>query len=165
MTPVITAVVAGFLAGAIALYRERRLELARLLVAARVLRASFLDAGRGIGIFAQGDAPVDRELFEATLGAFDLKEVWSDHREVLARHLKRREWDSISWAVTFYFVATVPESGSPVAASQKVYSGAEAELHAAADALSPYCQRAGFLRNPRVKVLRADERSQHLPTR
>jgi hypothetical protein len=45
MTPVITAIIAAALAGVIALYRERRLELARLLVAARVIRAVFLALG------------------------------------------------------------------------------------------------------------------------
>ena len=153
MTAVITAIVAAFLAGGIALYRELRLELRRLLVAARILRALFQEAAIYADIFAGPDADYDSTTLEALSGMLDVPTVWAEHREVLAGQLTRRQWNEIAVAVaTFEIVTLTDNRPSTTAPDRQRFADASADLQRAVDVLDPYCNHAGILRNPGRKT-------------
>jgi hypothetical protein len=155
MVPVVTAVVAALLAGAVALYRERREELAEFLVAVRVVRALFGDAAKFLQAFAEGDMEPDLSwaTVDAATQALAFEATWSQHRERLARHLARNEWDTLAKAVTGYFVSTSTSLAGEI--SRAPFDLCERDLRTAAMTLEPYCDHAGLLRNPGRRSRRA----------
>jgi hypothetical protein len=104
MVPVITAIVAALLAGAVALYRERRLELQRFLVAARVVTALFGDARRTMRVFGAPDQDdgCDSRTVDAVTALLEVGKVWSEHRDFsrMGRADLNGTWSPTPYAAT-----------------------------------------------------------------
>lgn len=154
MVPVITAIVAAAAAFAAALYRERRLELQRFLVAARVFRQSLETQSIAMASIAKPDAHYSWQTVETLTSVADITNVWQAHRDVLAGGLPQGQWDDVSRAVrTFYLAVLGPEQRTgPPADSREHFASAHEELYDASSILKPYCAHAGVFRNPGLKA-------------
>jgi hypothetical protein len=150
MVPVVTAILAALLAGAVALYRERRLELQRLLIAARVVESLFTSSGNNLGVVAKAEADYPWSDVARIHGMLDLANIWAQHRDVLAAHLNKAEWDEVAHAVdSYHAVMLVANTAKGSSAGHRNYFARTRDaLKAAAATLKPYCDHAGFLRNP-----------------
>jgi hypothetical protein len=102
MAAVLAAILAAFLAGAIALYRERRLEARRLRVAARVVQATIAEAMTNWMMVSQGK--LSWKQFGLNPAKGDIVESWDQHRDILAGHLCREEWTAIQDAISGYLM-------------------------------------------------------------
>jgi hypothetical protein len=167
MVPVVTAILAALLAGAVALYRERRLELQRLLVAARVVGSLFTSSGRFLRVFAEAEADYPWSTVTDIRGILDLANIWAEHRDVLAAHLNKAKWDKVAHAVDRYhdvMLIANPGEGSS-AAARDLFARARDALKAAAATLEPYCDHAGFFRNSghRASPMAVEEAKASLP--
>jgi hypothetical protein len=136
MAAVIAAIGAAFLAGAIALFREHRLQQRQLLVAARVIDATFDMAQAGINTSLSRD---DWYPFNEIPGRDSFFAAWEAHKADLAGHLTWSEWLDVARAVNFYFVlAAFDQRNSPMA-EQEVMNRTTAELGNGTKILRPYC--------------------------
>ena len=136
MTAVVAAIAAAFLAGAVALFREHRLQQRRLLVASRVTYATFDVAANGIraSLETNGWSPFDLLPRESSFSS-----TWESHRGDLAGHLTWDEWGHIEKAVNGYLaVRTMSQADSPKNA-QPVLEATLDLLSRGNDALRPYC--------------------------
>lgn len=138
MAAVLAAILAAFLAGAIALYRERRLEARRLRVSARVMETTLVTAMAGLRAAAKTggwniiDQAPGRDAFRCT---------WEDHRETLAGHLSRQDWNQIQRAVRDYLLEFARErqnASDRPPAKERLEEKAE-KLDAAIKVLTPFC--------------------------
>jgi hypothetical protein len=99
MPAVVAAIVAGILAGGVALLREHRIQERRLLVAARVMDEMFSMVNKAIGVslstngWGAVNAMPTRENFSR---------CWEESRADLAGHLTHEEWKVLSRAVSYY---------------------------------------------------------------
>jgi type II secretory pathway pseudopilin PulG len=100
MAAVIAASLAALLAGAIALYRERRLEARRLRVAARVVQAMIEEVLALVITASKGGLSVEKVWF--ALPREEIVRLWTEHRDVLAGHLSRQEWITTQAAISDY---------------------------------------------------------------
>jgi hypothetical protein len=165
MVPVVTGIVAALLAGAVALFRERRLELQRLLVAARVVGSLFTTSGNILHAFATADADYSLGSVNEIGGILELANTWAEHRDVLAAHLNKAEWDKVARAVeSYHAVMPVGNTGKGSSAGALDFFARD-DLKAAAATLKPYCDHAGFLRNPghRASPMAIEEAKASLP--
>jgi hypothetical protein len=138
MAAVIAAILAAFLAGAIALYREWRQEKRRLQVAARIMEGTVALAARGTRV-ASGSK--SWEVLDEAPGKDTFEQVWGAHRDVLAGHLQRAQWDAVQTGATnyllyFYVTRTGPPSEPP---AKKALETLAIELDVARAALVPLC--------------------------
>jgi hypothetical protein len=136
MAAVIAAILAAFLAGAIALFREHRLQQRRLLVASRVTYNTFEVAANGI----RGSLRTNRwPLFNALPGDASFSNTWETYKGDLAGHLTWEEWGNIEKAVSRYVaVRTMSQDNSP-ADAQSVLDRTVTALDEAIDDLHSYC--------------------------
>lgn len=127
MAAVLAAIAAAFLAGAVALFREHRLQQRRLLVAARVMHNLFGTTTRRL----KSDGPASSN---APSGDPSFASAWDSYREDLAGHLTWSEWQTIEEGVNSYLdvqgQADIP---------QPMLDASRATLNAGIDALYPYC--------------------------
>lgn len=138
MTAVIAAILAAFLAGAVALFREHRLQQRRLLVAARVTFANFSVARNGLktSLSTDGWAP-----FNLLPGRDAFSEAWNEYKGDLAGHLTWGEWLFVEDAVTRYLaLGALSQEGEPSQAGDVLERIVKA-LDGGRDALQPYCER------------------------
>lgn len=152
MAAVVAAIIATFLAGGIALYRERRLELANLLVAARVVSISLATSAQVLELLVQGGQE-QVDLLSEVPAIDQFPAVWAEHRTALARHLTGDQWEGlvdaaerlqmVSWA------ARSPGSNAINAAAMRT---AAKLLRLADSVLRAYGKRAGVWRNPGRKT-------------
>lgn len=137
MAAVIAAVVAAFLAGAIALYRKRRLEIRRLRVAARVLQAEGVLAMVATELAQRSDS---WKVFDETsrIGAFE--NAWEEHRDILAGHLPETAWSTVLSGVRSYLLYFHVERGRPpnTSPAKKNLEEIETSLQEAVTALVPF---------------------------
>lgn len=101
MAAVLAAILAAFLAGAIALFREYRLEVRRLRIAARVMESTFIIALASVEVVSGAE---DWATFDEAPGREAFERVWEAHRDVLAGHLNRRDWDTVQAAARNYLL-------------------------------------------------------------
>jgi len=141
MAAVLAAIVAGFLAGAVAIYREHRLEQRKLLVASRVMDATFNVARGGIETSLHGD---DWEPLNAFPGRDSFLTAWESYKGDLAGHLSWREWKEVELAVSHYFtLVEMKQDDSPKTAEvEEVLEKVKAALEKGRTALHPYCTRS-----------------------
>jgi len=147
MASVVTAVVAAFLAGAIALFRERRRELRSLLVAARVVRQLMLSTSVNFQDAANSEYAA-REALMNVPGRKVFNTVWEAHRDTLAGNLTDLQWPNLQIAVNSYFLAIGLLEGAPDRLTSSELFAAAGHLSTAALTLEPFCRKTGFLRNP-----------------
>lgn len=149
MIPVVTAIVAGVLAGAIALYRERRIELAALLVAARVMSTSLKTVGGFVQAASTGE--LEPELLGDAPGVESAFATWERHRDVLASNLRFDQWEVVEdaiWGVSLVLaVRESTEDSLPTLLREH-----SDEMMRSALILSHYAHRAGRLSNPGRKA-------------
>jgi hypothetical protein len=159
MAPVIAAILAGLVAGAVALYRERRLGLLRFLVAARVLSGLFSYSGAGLLVMALKPHSIKWDLLDETPGHDAFFEIWAEHRNTIAGHLSLAEWRDVDEAVTLYLMLHQLERSEPPAHYHETFTYTATALDAGRQVLTSYCETAGHLRNPGRRALRrADPR-------
>jgi hypothetical protein len=153
MTAVIAAIVAAAIAGGIALYRERRIELTRLLVAARVLSAEMAR----VGMVVDGGAEMDQPKVAGAVWLLDefvesgepLTKAWEGHREVLAAHLRAKEWEKVERAIRSVALLKVMVGAERDAEhARSLIVGTAHDLHASADLLFRYSKWTGILFSP-----------------
>jgi len=92
MAAVVAAITAAFLAGAIALFRERLLETRKLRVAARILESTLALAYSGVHVAADSDS---WDILDKTPGKDSLRQTWEKYGDILAGHLKRPDWELV----------------------------------------------------------------------
>jgi hypothetical protein len=147
--PVVTAIAATFLAGLIALARERRRELRNLAVAARVIHRACEDVRSGASIIAarEGDHRVeDMRITGTSLG---ISEAWKEHRNALASHMSEDAWNDVAVVLSIYLIAVT--AGGPVNdAFANNMKNLAALAETAKQRLAPYCEKPGVLRAPRA---------------
>ncbi len=103
------------------------------------------------------------DFLEQTARILDVGRAWGEHRDVLAGHLTKAEWDLVAAAARTYAVVTGDVSREvPFADVKRVFMGCRQDLLKATTTLDGYCQRAGRLRNPgqageRFEQSRSDE--------
>jgi hypothetical protein len=150
MVPVITAIIAALLAGVVAFARERRLELRRLLVAARLVRDALTHADITMQIFGRHQPPLEWATVTAIAEFLDVPKVWDAHADVLAGHLSISEWDTIGLAVSSYLSVLVNAKDPTTSPNDLRDRFANAQRHTskAIAVIEPYCRTAGSLRNP-----------------
>lgn len=139
MAAVAAAVVAAFLAGGIALYRERRLERRRLRVAARSLHATFAMAGAGVHTASEIDG---WNVIDLTPGRESFEQTWAKHQDVLAGHLSRQDWNSIQSGVLSYLIELStqrPEKSNQPPARDRL-TALKATIDHACAVLRPLCE-------------------------
>jgi hypothetical protein len=153
MVPVITAIVAALFAGAVALFREQRLELRRFLVATRVVGAVLQEGSKSMSILSFPDFDWEWSVVDGVAASLNVPDIWHQHRDVLASHLSRQEWHLVATAIatSVRVLASVERRKTP-ADLHALFESCMDEMHAAALILSAYCARAGMLRNPGHKV-------------
>jgi hypothetical protein len=137
MTAVLAAILAAFLAGAIALYRERRLESRQLKVAARVLESSVALAMAAA--LAASETP-EWDVLDEAPGHDAFERVWEEHRDTLAGHLPREAWGSVQGAVRDYLLFFFVERDSPpnVSPMKDMLEEIAKKLEKARTVLHPY---------------------------
>lgn len=138
MAAVIAAIAAAFLAGAVALFREHRLQQRQLLVAARVTDASFRRAANGMrdSLSSNGWAPFNR-----LPGETSFSDAWDLHGGDLAGHLTWNEWLSVETAVSHYLAIRTMSQDDVPHVSRSVMDQAIERLGEGSEALRPYCIR------------------------
>lgn len=140
MAAVIAAIGAAFLAGAIALYREHRQQQRKLLVAARVVEATFKSSLGGIGASKRSDrwAAINnlpgRESFSA---------AWETYKADLGGHLTWAEWVTVERAAFRYTSLLVMSKEKPPSNEDaaEVISKTEERLMEGREVLNPYCTK------------------------
>jgi hypothetical protein len=138
MAAVIAAILAAFLAGAVALFREHRLQQRRLLVAARVTYDTFGVAANGIRSSLNTNKWA---LFNALPGETSFSTTWETYKGDLAGHLTWEEWGPIEKAVSHYLaIRTMSQDNSPEHA-RSVLDRTQAALEEGREFLYPYCER------------------------
>jgi hypothetical protein len=136
MTAVIAAILAAFLAGGVALFREHRLQQRRLLVAARVTYATFRVATNGIKTSLNSDSWAPFNLLP---GKTSLSETWDSYKGDLAGHLTWPEWRWIEESVNHYLALTAMSQSESPKESHSVLDSTRAMLEKARQELRPYC--------------------------
>jgi len=139
MTAVAAAIVAAFLAGAIALYRERRLEARRLKVAARLLSAAITLAAAATSVTAREDS---WNVLDEIPGKDTFQETWGEHSAILAGHLSRADWQSVEKATRNYLMRfSIVREGAPnEPPAQERLEGLAEQLKSALRVLQPFCE-------------------------
>lgn len=138
MAAVIAAILAAFLAGSVALFREHRLQQRRLFVAARVLEASFGVASQSIKSSVKGN---HWAAFNSLPSIESFAEAWDASKADLAGHLAWEEWGQVEKAVNIYLAGrTMQQEGLPEA-SEEVLLGIRMILENGRTTLRPYCER------------------------
>lgn len=145
MAPIIAAIAAAFLAGSVALYRERRQELRSLLVAGRVMGNTFLEASAVIGHLSESE---EWDISGEPGGLTSFSAAWEEHRNVLAAHLTRPQWASVESAARRYLLAMAQQGQAPPSRFAKQLSDTADSLLAAAATLAAYSEKVGAVRNP-----------------
>jgi hypothetical protein len=151
MVPVITAIVAAVLAGGVAIYRERRIELWKLVVAARVLLASLQDAFLLLEVLRDESFDVRWERFLERDDWSGIEAVWSQHRETLAAGLSRSQWNQVVFGVEAYFGAMRQAADRGRASHEDErdrFVRAQKHVKLASNVLGAYSERPGVLHNP-----------------
>lgn len=146
MAAVIAAIVAAALAGAIALYRERRIELRALLVGARVVSSALLEASLSLDVTADRPGLTGHhaiELVDSFQGEKALVESWEAHRAILAAHLPLEHWRRIVIALRHFRLIGALEK-----ADKDTILRVSHDLTAGSTLLYQYASRAGWFRNP-----------------
>ena len=136
MAAVVAAIGAAFLAGGVALFREHRLQQRNLLVAARVLFATFGVAANGArtSLRTDGWAPLNRLPGEASFTG-----AWEGVRADLAGHLTWDEWVEVESGVHRYMaLMNMSQDNTPKSAETNISNIVDA-LEVGRSALCPYC--------------------------
>ncbi|MFL5833082.1 MAG: hypothetical protein ACJ76B_03765 [Solirubrobacterales bacterium] len=136
MAAVVAAIGAAFLAGAVALFREHRLQQRNLLVAARVLFATFGVAANGIRTSLKTNEwpPLNRLPGETSFSG-----AWETYRADLGGHLTWDEWNDVEGGVHRYLaLMNMSQEKDPQNAEATISSIADA-LDVGRQALYPYC--------------------------
>lgn len=137
MAAVIAAIGAAFLAGAIALFREHRLQQRHLLIAARVMHATFGVAAQSIKTSIDGN---EWALFNAVPGETSFSAAWETYKGDLAGHLTWKEWRKVESVVSAYLALMAMTQESPPQEEPKdVLSTVRAGLVVGQGVLRPYC--------------------------
>jgi hypothetical protein len=139
MAAVAAAILAAFLAGAIALFRERRLEARRLQVAARITQATLMEALNNARNVSMGK--VRWSNFVLKPSEQEIVGAWVGHRDILAGHLSRTQWTAVyigfhSYLMLFHLGA---EAGPQNSDWDPMWEEILERLIAASDALEIYC--------------------------
>lgn len=136
MAAVVAAIGAAFLAGGVALFREHRLQQRNLLVAARVLFATFGVAANGArtSLKTDGWAPLNRLPGEASFSG-----AWESFRTDLAGHLTWAEWVDVESAVHRYLALLNMSQDNPPQSSEATISNIVKALEDGRKALYSYC--------------------------
>lgn len=139
MAAVLAAILAAFLAGAIALFREWRLEARRLRVAARVTEATLKEALNTAVKTAEGE--IRWKNFPEKPSEEEIVRPWNDHRDVLAGHLSRDQWTEVYIGVSAYLLLFhLEEDADPESdAWMPMWEEVQGRLVAALAALNTYC--------------------------
>ncbi|HKO39533.1 MAG TPA: hypothetical protein VJU14_14305 [Solirubrobacterales bacterium] len=138
MAAVVAAILAAFLAGAIALFRERRLEARRLRIAARVVKATVEDALVVSVLVSEGKFSWEKMC--AVLSKEELSQLWDAHRDVLAGHLSREEWISTQGAISRWMRIFLAEPSTPDSPGwDKFWTRMKTDLRDAQQTLDSYC--------------------------
>jgi hypothetical protein len=135
MAAVVAAILAAFLAGTVALFREHRLQQRRLLVAARVSYATFGAAAKAI----KTSLEVNRwALLNAVPGDVSFSNAWETCKGDLAGHLTWREWRQVEEAVSYYLVIKTMKQDDPPQSCRPVLEATRDRLEKGRKALYPY---------------------------
>jgi|SRR5947209_4872252 len=149
MAPVIAAIVAAILAGLVAFTREVRLELRRLLVAARLTSEALSNAQvlcDALNQESEKKEPADWS--EAQLTG-ELGDVWNEHKDVLADRLTNQEWLLVSRGINAYrMMVATPLSPALIVGRGDTFRFTREALRAASFVLEPYCSETSGLRTP-----------------
>jgi len=139
MAAVAAAIVAAFLAGAIALFRERRLEARRLRVAARITQATLMEALNNARNVSSGNVRWSNFMLKPS--EQEIVKAWSDHREILAGHLSRSQWTSVYVGFHAYLLLfhLGKDAGSENRDWGPMWEEIQGCLITASDALETYC--------------------------
>lgn len=81
-------------------------------------------------------------ILDHTPGHNGFQHTWEAHRENLAGHLSRQDWNSVQWAVRDYLLEFVRErkvASNESPAKERLERKAE-KLVAAIDVLTPFCK-------------------------
>jgi hypothetical protein len=136
MAAVIAAIGAAFLAGAVALFREHRLQQRQLLVAARVMHATFKVASQSIKTTLETNGWA---LFNAVPGETSFPTAWETYKGGLAGHLTWDEWVRVERAVTAYLaLRTMSQKKSP-GEVEDVLAKVRIRLDGGKEVLHAYC--------------------------
>lgn len=135
MAAVIAAIAAGFLAGAVALFREHRIQERQLLVAARVMDEVLATARRGINVSLATDgwAPMN---FLPTHNSF--LQAWETYREDLAGHLEYAEWQKLTSAIAGYEGMRATSQDEPPSSFKEPLEDIDRLMETARHELKPY---------------------------
>lgn len=166
MVPVITAIVAAALAGAIAVYRERRIELWRLVVAARVLLAALEGGFILLEVLRDSSLSIRWERFRDRGDPEDVEALWGQHREVLAAGLRRDQWEHVVHGVDAYLRVithavdrahlTDAEADPTSGDNRDRFRSVQERVKVAGDVLRAYCERPGLFQNPGRRATEAE---------
>lgn len=110
MAAVIAAILAAFLAGAVALFREHRLQQRRLLVAARVAYDELGVARKGITISLVSNRWA---ALNALPGNASFSTTWETYKGDLAGHLSWSEWQQVEQAISEYLTVKMVSQDDP----------------------------------------------------
>ena len=136
MAAVIAAILAAFLAGAVALFREHRLQQRRFLVASRITYATFGLAARGITSALDNNTWA---IFNMLPGQTSFSGAWETYKGDLAGHLIWDEWRLVEKSVSQYLAVSVVKKDDPPETWKPVLDMAAGALENARQALHPYC--------------------------
>jgi hypothetical protein len=145
MAAVIAAIAGVILTGGVAIWRERRIALGDLLVAARVVSVALFNAGVPVG--SMTSLEYDPSWLKAVPEVADFSLVWVEHRNTLARHLRRDQWEVVQSASRMLSLALFDE-GEGVSRDRQIYATAENAMRAAFMVLDDYVGATGWIRNP-----------------
>lgn len=137
MAAVVAAIGAAFLAGAIALFRERRQEQRRFVVAARVTHATFRVASQAI----KTALDMNRwPIFNAMPGEDSFANAWESYKGDLAGHLSWEEWRKVEDAVSRYLALLSMSQDNPPQEAGKVLSNVRDALVEGRKILQRHCE-------------------------
>jgi hypothetical protein len=152
MAAVIAAIVAGFLAGGVALFREHRIEERKLLVAARVIDEAFFKVEGAVVVSLESNG---WEPFNLLPTQESFMDGWEAFREDLAGHLTSSEWKDLTTTLALHqTVSSMTQSESPKNA-EELLNSLLTRLKSSRTRLAPYC-------SARFSVWRQLQRSRRL---
>ena len=150
MAAVIAAILAAFLAGAVALFREHRLEQRHLLVASRVMYDTFGLGARGIASAIDSNKWA---LFNMLPGPASFSSAWETYKGDLAGHLTWDEWRLVEISVSQYLALSTVKQDDPPETWKPMLDMTGDALEEARKALHPYCtQRLSIWRLIRRRI-------------
>lgn len=143
MAAVLAAIAGVILTGGVAIWRERRIALGDLLVSARVVSVALFNAGVPVGSMVEREN--EPSWLEAIPEVRDFSRVWAEHRDTLARHLRRDQWEIVQNASRMLSLAMFDQGAGE---DRQIYATAENAMRAAFTVLDNYAGSAGWIWNP-----------------